>query len=230
MSHSVERHLEVSPAAYDVQIRRFIPGYEAMLDEVVGALAEHLPDGGARGRVVDLGAGTGALAARIAAAFPGLDLAVLDVDPDMLAQAEARFAALDRRVTRHRGSFAEPLPPADAYVASLALHHVHERDAKRSVYRNIHDALPPGGVLVNADAAVPAVEALRRPMMARWAAHLVAHGDTEAQAYARFAQWAEEDRYFTLDEELDFLRAAGFTQIDVRWRLCANAVFVARRA
>jgi SAM-dependent methyltransferase len=103
MTHSVEKHLEVSPAIYDVEIRRFVPGYDAMLEEVVGALAEHLPNEAAS--VLDLGAGTGALSAMIAARFPKVRLTLLDADLEMLARAEARLAAERARIELRRGSF-----------------------------------------------------------------------------------------------------------------------------
>jgi hypothetical protein len=77
---------------------------------------------------------------------------------------------------------------------------------------------------------VPAAAALAAPVMARWASHLVReNGDSEAEAYARFASWAREDRYFGVDEELDLLREAGFAEVDVRWRVGGQSVLVARR-
>jgi tRNA (cmo5U34)-methyltransferase len=229
MSHSVSQHLAVSTSDYDAEIRRFVPGYEQALDEALDALSEHLPTHGVR-HVLDLGAGTGALSARIAARFPNVRLTLLDADPAMLEQARLRMAnALDRASFR-TGSFSDPLPSCDAAVASLALHHVHDRSAKRDTYRNILAALPPGGVLLSADAAVPASKALSAPLMERWAAHLVAHGDTREQAFARFEQWAQEDRYFGVDEELDLLREAGFGAAEVRWRLGPITVFVARKS
>lgn len=227
MAHSVERHLEVTPVAYDAEIRRFVPAYETMLDELVGALKEHLPARDAR--VIDLGAGTASVSARVAASFPSARLVVLDADAAMLEQARARLAPFMERVELRHRSFADPLPRVHAAVASLALHHVHDRAAKTEVYRNVRAALEPGGVLVNADATVPASEALARPMMKRWAAHLVANGDTEEQAFARFAQWAGEDRYFGVDEEMAMLHAAGFVEIDVRFRHGPCSVMIARR-
>ncbi|MEE2900071.1 MAG: hypothetical protein VX815_16545, partial [Gemmatimonadota bacterium] len=56
MSHSVRKHLGVDIDAYDDQIRRFIPGYEAMLCAAAEAVASVRP-----GLVLDLGAGTGGL-------------------------------------------------------------------------------------------------------------------------------------------------------------------------
>jgi len=226
MSHSVQSHLAVAPADYDAQILKLVPGYQAMLEEAVAALEEHLR--GDRPTVVDLGAGTGALSARIARRFPNARLVLVDADRAMLDQARTRLvAAVDRIELRH-GSFDEPLPPCDAVVASLALHHLHERGDKCVAYAGIRRALRPGGVLVNADAAMPAASALADPLRRRWASHLVQHGDSEARAYERFAEWAREDRYFGIDEELDMLREAGFCEVDVRWRQGPSAVLVAR--
>jgi tRNA (cmo5U34)-methyltransferase len=228
MSHSVEHHLAVTADAYDVEIRRFVPSYDAMLDELVEALADLVPEAAAP-RVLDLGAGTGALSARIAGRLPSASLTLLDADPAMLAQAEERLAPHRARVTLVRGSFFDPLPPCDAAVASLALHHVRSLDDKRALYRNVHAALPPGGVLLDADAALPAAPALADRTRRRWAAHLVARGDTEPQAYARFADWAKEDLYFPLDDDLSALRAAGFTWAEVLFRAGPIRVLAAIR-
>jgi tRNA (cmo5U34)-methyltransferase len=228
MSHSVEKHLAVEPNEYDVEIRRYVPGYDAMQDEVVGALREHLPAGPTC--VLDLGAGTGALSERILAALPEVRMMLLDADAEMLAQAELRLSALRARAELMHGSFGEPLPRADAAVASLSLHHVHERADKCAVYRNILGALPSGGVLVSADAMIPEASEMATPLRRRWAAHLVAGGDTEARAMQRFAEWAIEDRYYAIDEEIEMMREAGFTDVDVRWRVGPIAVVVGRKA
>jgi tRNA (cmo5U34)-methyltransferase len=228
VSHSVQKHLAVSAAAFDVEIRRFVPFYDVMLDTLVEALADLLP--AAAPRVLDLGAGTGALSARVAARLPDATITLLDADAAMLAEAEARLAAQRERVTLVRGSFFEPLPQCDAVVASLSLHHVRDLDAKRALYANIHRALAPGGVLLDADAAIPSAPALAGRARRRWAAHLVANGDTEAQAYARFADWAKEDRLFGIDEELAALREAGFAGVDVLFRSGPSRVIAALRA
>src|SRR5262249_40993996 len=113
-----------------------------------------------------------------------------------------------------RGSFFDPLPGCDAAVASLALHHVRTLEDKVALYANVHRALPPGGVLLDADASIPPAPALAERTWRRWEAHLVAGGDTGEQARARFADWAKEDRFFSIDEELSALRAAGFASAE----------------
>ena len=148
--HSVKRHLDVDAERYDVEIRRFIPHYEEMIATGVEVLSALAP---ATGRVLDLGGGTGALSSALLDGLPGVQVTVLDVDTDMLREARRRLARYDERVSFQEGSFLDPLPAADVVVASLALHHVHDLKIKTELYRSIHKALSPGGVLLNLDAA-----------------------------------------------------------------------------
>lgn len=215
----------MSPAAYDVEIRRFIPGYDAMLDEVAAAISEM---GGAP-HVVDLGAGTGSLTDRIARVVPDARFTLIDIDPAMLARAEERLAAVRDRVTVREQAFVDPIPPCDAVVAGFSLHHVHDAGDKGTLFARVGEALAPGGRFVIADAMIADSGPFAEPARRRWAAHLVASGDTEAEAHARFADWADEDRYYPIADELDRLRTAGFSHVDVRWRLGPTAVVVAVR-
>jgi tRNA (cmo5U34)-methyltransferase len=226
MGHSVAQHLAVSAATYDVEIRRFIPGYDDMLDEAASALAEHVAP---TAHVIDLGAGTGSLSERIAARLDSVRLTLLDIDPAMLAQAVQRLESIRARIALCEGSFTAPLPACDAAAAASSLHHVHDAGDKLALYRNIYSAIAPGGMFVTADAMLPDAGPVAERLRRRWAAHLVASGDTEAQAYARFAEWAKEDRYQPVDAEVAAIKAAGFTTVDVRWRLGPMAVVVAIR-
>jgi tRNA (cmo5U34)-methyltransferase len=226
VAHSVKRHLDVDADAYDVEIRRFIPDYDDMLATGVELLAALAPR---TARVLDLGGGTGALSAAVLAGLPEARVTVLDVDRDMLGEARRRLARFGDRVEFREASFLDPLPAADAVVASLALHHVHDLGAKTDLYRAIHDALAPGGVFLNLDAAITEGPRLNALVFRRWAARMAEHGITEDEARGHFAAWADEDRYFPLDEELAALRRAGFAEVECFWRRNASAICGALR-
>ena len=226
-THSVKRHLDVDADGYDVQIRRFIPYYDDMLATGVELLRALAPPAG---HVVDLGGGTGALSAAVLDGLPGVRVTVLDVDPDMLSEAGRRLSGYGKRVEFKEGSFLRPLPSADAVVASLALHHVHDLQTKTELYRAIHDALSPGGVFLNLDAAVSEDGRLNALVFDRWAHRMSEHGITDAQARGHFAAWSDEDRYFPLEVELGALRQAGFDEVECFWRRGASAITCALRA
>jgi tRNA (cmo5U34)-methyltransferase len=166
----------------------------------------------------------------VLAGLPGSRVTVLDVDANMLAEARRRLAGFGDRVSFREGSYLDPLPAADAVVASLALHHVHDLETKTALYRAIHDALSPGGLLLNLDAAVTEGSRLNGLMFDRMAARMGDHGISVAEAREHFASWAEEDRYFPLDAELGALREAGFDEVECFWRRGLCAVTCALRA
>lgn len=219
-THSVKRHLDVDADGYDLQIRLLIPHYDEMITTGVELLADLAP---ADGHILDLGGGTGAFSSAVLDGLPGVRVTVLDVDADMLDEGRRRLARFGDRVSFHAGSFLDPLPGADAVVASLALHHVHDLRTKTALYGVIRDTLSPGGVLLNLDATVTEDARLNRLVFDRMAARMADHGITASEAHGHFAAWADEDRYFPLEAELGALREAGFDEVECFWRrgLCA---------
>ena len=223
-SHSVRRHLRVAIDAYDATIRQFIPGY----DEMLGVAARELAPV-ASGLVLDLGGGTGALAEAILKSRGRGTVELVDVDSEMLAQARTRLSRFGRRVRFTEGSFLGALPRCNGAAASLSLHHVPTLDAKRALYRRIHDALEPGGVFVNADATMPAEPAASEAIWRAWADHMVRQGIAEERAFQHFEEWSDEDTYFPLPEELAAVAAAGF-DAECVWREVGMTVVVGRKS
>jgi len=224
MSHSVESHLRLEIAQYDELIRRFIPGYDEMLNELADYLAFHLADR-EHPKVMDLGTGTGSLAGLVLTRIPTATVVAIDTDPAMIVEARERLAALLPRVTHFLRDFLGPLPAgSDACMASLALHHVLELTEKRRLYRQILSALNPHGIFINADAMFAENSPLEKWMRAIWKEHLLTSGFTETEAAGHFHQWSTEDRYFDIQTELHLLREAGFANLEVVWRRGPMAV------
>lgn len=220
MSHSVRRHLRVEIEKYDAMIRAFVPAYEEMLERTADAVAATKPQ-----KVLDLGAGTGALAQAVLRRCEDVEVELLDADAEMLGQARERLAPFAGRVLFTVRAFQGALPACDAAVASLALHHVPTLAEKRAIFGAIHAALRPGGAFVNADATMPAEPSARQAAYETWAAHLVSCGIAEDRAWGHFAEWSGEDTYFPLADELAALTDAGF---DAACLWCAAPVTVVR--
>jgi tRNA (cmo5U34)-methyltransferase len=224
MAHSVSGHLKLQVDEYDQLIRKLVPAYAAMRPVQLELIALALPPTGA-GLVLDLGGGTGALAAAIAARFAKAEVEIWDTDPAMLAVARERCAAFGERVRYVERSFTDALPPCDAVAACIALHHVKDMAVKRAIYQSIFGALRPGGIFVNADTAVCATPVLRDHAFKLWAETMRPHGIDERAAYAHFASWAHEDYYPPLITELRLLGDAGFVEPECFWREAAAVVF-----
>jgi tRNA (cmo5U34)-methyltransferase len=108
----------------------------------------------------------------------------------MLEAAAERLAPHAGRYELRRATFVDPIPPCDAVVASLALHHVITISEKRELYRRIREALRPGGLLLVADAAVHESGRARQRIFSEWSAFMQTQGITAAEAEGHFAQWA----------------------------------------
>ena len=212
MSHSVRIHLRLEIDAYDETIRRFIPGYEEGLARAARKIAAVRPT-----LVLDLGAGTGALSEAILEHEGVGVVEAIDVDAEMLDRAHIRLKRFGDRARFRECSFDAPLPVCDAVAASLALHHVPKMERKRALYKRIFQALRPGGLFVNADVTMSADTMVREQCYRIWAAHLVSCRIEERRAYEHFEEWAVEDTYFPLDDELAALCEAGF-YAECAWR------------
>ena len=153
---------------------------------------------------------------------------LIDVDPEMLDQARGRLAAYGDRAKYSLGLFDDPLPNVTAFAASLSLHHISTLEAKAALFARMYEALPPGGVFVNADANMPREEIPRKRLYRKWADHMVRSGIREERAWEHFEEWAEEDTYLPIDEELSCLRSVGF-EADRIWSEGPIGVVVATR-
>jgi tRNA (cmo5U34)-methyltransferase len=222
---AVGSHLGIAVDEYDGRIRTFVPFYEEMLDVAAGLLtllAAPSP------RIVELGTGSGALAARALTQRPSGQLVGIDEDAAMLTLAASRLARAGGRVELRQASFARvDLPRCDAVVASLALHHLRTTRSKLALYQRMAASLAPGGLLVSADCAPPTSPALADRAMDAWRAHL-RRTYSARQAAAFMRSWAKEDRYVSLDVELSLITRAGLVA-DVVWRRDAFAVMVGRK-
>lgn len=215
----VASHLGIRLSQYDGRIRAFIPQYEEMLETAAGAVPRR-----ARG-IVDLGTGTGALAARCLRQAPQARLLGIDADTEILEMAKRR---LGERAQLLCCNFSDmPLPACDAVVASLALHHIPTRNAKSKLYERIFSALRRGGIFISADCYPAANPRLAREQREAWKSHLL-NSYTRKQAAALFAAWAREDTYMPLETETALLRASGLAP-EVLWRKGSFAVLLGLR-
>lgn len=219
---SVASHLGIRTEDYDRQILTFIPFYDEILDQAADALAAL--DRPAK-VLVDLGTGSGALAARCLTRLPGARVVGIDGDATMLDLAAVRLGGA---LTPVVGNFETALIPAcDVVTASFSLHHIAAPAAKARVFAKAFAALRPGGLLIDADCTLNTDARLRARDHELWRRHLATtHG--AAGASKLLAAWAGEDTYFTLDSETALLRKAGF-DVDVVWRRASFSVIAATR-
>jgi SAM-dependent methyltransferase len=215
----VAAHLGIDLHEYDERIRTFIPYYEEMLD----AAAEAIPSSART--IVDLGTGTGALAAKCVEKASRAHVIGIDSDAGILAAAAGRL--------HKRGSFLcadfvlAPLPECDAVVGSFSLHHIRTRPAKTALYRRIRAALRKGGVMVSVDCNPANDPEFAEEQTKAWRAHLE-NFYSRSRSLSLLRAWSHEDFYVPLDVEIALMRQGGL-RAETLWRKGAFAVIVGRR-
>jgi len=197
--------------------------------------------------VVELGAGAGVLAHAVLEAFPRCHYVALDGSTAMRARlAQTLHRHRDRVEVRafelaDRGWRAALPSPLRAVLASLVVHHLPAA-GKRRLFVDLARRLEPGGALLLADIVEPVTPAARGTFARQWddaarAQSLALTGGLDA--FERFERegWnfyrgtpEPYDQPSRLDEQLRWLRSAGFTSVDGFWMRAGHAVFGGWRA
>jgi tRNA (cmo5U34)-methyltransferase len=165
-------------------------------------------------RVLDLGCGDGRLSELVLAARPGVEeIVAVDCSPPMLELARERFAS-EPRVKVVEGDLRETIARwgrADLVLSGFAIHHL-EDERKQDLFAEAARLLGPGGAFVN-------LEVVASASAARHAEFLAAIGRTADDP---------EDRLATVEDQLAWMRIAGFADADCLWRWRGFAVLVGR--
>ncbi len=178
------------------------------------ALLEQLPSD--MHRVLDLGSGDGRLLELVLLAYPTAHGVALDFSPPMLEQLRERFGSDDRvEVVAH--DLAEPLGDLaqyDAVVSCLAIHHL-EHPRKRELFREVYAAVRPGGSFCNLE-------------------HVASPSPEVHLAFLEAIGWAPgdedpSDKLLDVETQLEWLREAGYVNVDCYWKWRELALLVGTR-
>jgi tRNA (cmo5U34)-methyltransferase len=211
---------------FDVMRRKLIPSFDLIYASGVRAVVGTVPK---NARILDLGAGTGLLGGAILDQLPEAELTLVDHSAAMLAKARERFAD-NPRVNVLVRDILDPLPagPFDAVVSGLAIHHLTHEE-KQDLFRRIHEALTPQGIFVNVEQLAgpnPLIEAMYD---AEHEAH-VQRSECPPDEWAAGRERMKLDICATLEDQLEWLRKAGFKQVDCLakdWRFGTYAAWAA---
>jgi tRNA (cmo5U34)-methyltransferase len=198
--------------SYDALPALMLAPLEALRDEAI--------------EVVDLGVGSGHVAQHLLERFPRARVTGIDLSATELAGARARLARFGDRVRLIEGDFrATPrlAAGADLVTAGLALHAISDAE-KAVLFAGLGLTMVAGGAVVVADLVRAPDPVLAAVYRAALAGHMEA-----AMGPADAAQ--ELDRLdatalpATVEDQLSWLRAAGFRRTDCWWRSFGLAVF-----
>ncbi|MBV9492322.1 MAG: class I SAM-dependent methyltransferase [Verrucomicrobia bacterium] len=182
--------------------------------------------------VLDIGCGAGNYTLKLLEFLPNLDVTLIDLSQPMLTRASQRVGgATAGRVITIQGDIREiKLPEAsvDIILAAAVLHHLREESEWRDVFASLHRALRPGGsmwVFDLVESSIPPVNQLMRQRYGEYLAQL----KNEAYRDHVFAYIEKEDTPRSLLFQLDLLRQAGFSDVEILHKNVCFAAFGATK-
>jgi SAM-dependent methyltransferase len=189
-------------------------------------------------RILDVGAGYGPVSQFLLDHFPNATCIAQDGSAPMLRRAQQRMAGYGARFTTIQSDLFDPswaptqYGPFDAVVSALCLHNLRDFQRINTIYGNIRALLKPGGVFLNLDLVNAPSVALQqcygRVAEARRQRQEASHSTTEAmvqQGHPSPAHGSSHAFPACLDEHLEALRAAGFTETDCFWKDLRQALY-----
>jgi len=226
-AETIRAAFDAAAQSYDALRRKLIPDFDSFYGVTLDLLAEAVGD--RPFACIDLGVGTGILSEMILRRFPRARIEGVDFAPKMIETARRRLSPFGERFRLRLADYgASPVrDPVDAVVSALSIHHL-EHEAKRRLFRNIHAALAPGGIFVNADQSLGATPEIEAAYQSRWEDDMRAAGVGEAD-FAAALERARLDRSARFVDQLDWLKQAGFHDADIVWKRHRFTVFSARK-
>jgi SAM-dependent methyltransferase len=187
-------------------------------------------------RFLDVGSGDGAMSALLLGLEPEAEAVLVDFSEPMLAGAERRLAVSSAPWQAVRGDLSDPtwpgaLPPGryDAAISAYAIHHL-PAERKRALFGELFELLAPGALFVNMDYV-----SVRGPLEGLWDETTVANavraererggGRSQEEIERELLADDEDDRPDSAEDQLDWLRSAGFEGVELHFKWAEAAVF-----
>jgi tRNA (cmo5U34)-methyltransferase len=207
---------------YNAARRRLIPPFQSFYGTAVRAVSL---GAAAPRRVLDLGAGTGLLSGFVRAAHPRAELTLIDGSARMLEQARELLGADGVEYLQADLGDALPAGPWDAVISALAIHHLEDAE-KRNLFVRVREALAPGGVFVNAEQVSGPSERFSS-LYATWQEESARTAGSDDAEWAGALERMTHDRCASAEDQLTWLREAGFPEADCLFKDHRFAVMVA---
>jgi tRNA (cmo5U34)-methyltransferase len=203
-------------------------------EDIVRRLLERHPR--AIARFLDLGAGDGAMSELVLSVRPGAEAVLVDFSTPMLERVERRLAASEGSWRIAPGDLSDPRwregLAAGGYDAAVSAFAIHHRPAarKRELFGELYELLEPGAIFLNMDYTL-----IDGPLRGLWDEQMLANAlraererggsRSEAEVERDLVDDGDDDRPDRAEEQVKWLRAAGFEHAEVHFKWAEAAVF-----
>ena len=226
-SELVKEHFDIKYKDYDKLIRKLIPDYENMHKRVVDLV--NFP-GNKKLNILDLGIGTGETSLDLLRKFPNAKIKGIDISQNMIQQGQIRLKDYSNRVNFEildMTSFVIEQKRFDSCVAVLSIHHLNSNE-KQKLFVKISKSLKENGIFVIGDIIKFDTPRETNEKEIGWKTFLEKNFNKDEAQYW-FDNYKEEDLPDSVNNQLKWLKDAGFKETGCVWQFMNYAVFYGKK-
>ena len=226
-SELVKEHFDIKYNDYDQLIRKLIPNYENMHKRVVDLV--NFP-GNKKLNILDLGIGTGETSLDLLRKFPNAKIKGIDISQNMIRQGQIRLKDYSTRVKFEildMASFVIEQKRFDSCVAVLSIHHLNSNE-KQKLFVKISKSLKENGIFVIGDIIKFDTPRETNEKEIGWKTFLEKNFNKDEAQYW-FDNYKEEDLPDSVNNQLKWLKDAGFKETGCVWQFMNYAVFYGKK-
>lgn len=209
---------------YDKERNKLIP----FIDIYYGTARDLTTINDEKGKILDLGAGTGLLTQWIFEKYPTAQYTLIDIADEMLDIAKERFKNY-KNINYMIEDYRDGIKGGkyNAIISSLSIHHLDSNE-KCKLYKNIYDVLEDGGVFVNADQVLgedEESEEIVKAVQLNYIENSSLSREAKDETYERL----KLDKMDKCSVQIEMLKEAGFTSVDIYYKYYNYIVFRCRK-
>ena len=209
---------------YDGQRKKFIPCFDDFYSIAISIAETNINNP----NILDIGAGTGLLSSLILEKFPDANVTLIDLSEKMLDVAKDRFRA-NPNITYIINDYTiyKFDKKYDVIISSLSIHHL-TGDEKKQLYHNIYSSLNENGVFINADQVLGGTPNLESLYKRDWKYKVENSGLSKEEILSGYER-AKLDKMSTLEDQINWLKDAGFLDVDCVYKYFNFVVLFGRK-
>ncbi len=222
---SIEQAFNRSIDYYDDWMKKALPNY----NDIFTTAQNLIPfDSTTTIDVLDLGAGTGLFSKHILEKYPHAKFVLYDLAEKMLNMARNRFKKYQDQFTFKIGDYrnVDGEEKFDLVISSLSIHHLIHED-KRKLFQSIYRLLRDQGLFINIDQIRGETHYLMDLYWNHWLVQVKKAVPSEQQIQESIGRRKKYDMDATLTEQLQWLKEAGFANVDCVYKNYFVGVFLA---
>ncbi len=212
---------------YDSEIEKVVPHYREIHQTIIDSLPFEASESFS---LLELGTGTGNLALKLLARFPNLEYSGIDYSEKMLKVALSKLGKTNTHISLEAGDLInlDYGKSFDCIVSCLVIHHLNDEDKKKT-FKRVFSLLRKPGFFINADPVKSTIKHIAENNRQNWFDWMRANGLTESEIMERHQSKTKLDKNNGLEEQMKWLKEAGFWRTEIVWKHFDKAIFCAMR-